>query len=58
MTFSYLIPQQCFAKLQVVSFQDGGPMELGQWILGSETGREGGMKGEREREGEREYQHG
>lgn len=33
---SYLVSEQCFAKLQVVSFQDGGPMELGQWVLGSE----------------------
>lgn len=36
---SYLISQQCFTKLQVVSFQDGGPMELGQWVLGSEWER-------------------
>lgn len=33
---TYLISQQCFSKLQMVSFQDGGPMELGQWVLGSE----------------------
>lgn len=46
----YLISQQSLAKLQVVSFQDGGPMELGQRVLGSEW--------ERKRETPRESQHG
>lgn len=48
---SYLISQQCFAELQVVSFQDGGPMELSQWVLGSEWERK------RERHMQRENQH-
>jgi hypothetical protein len=29
----YLISQECFAKLQMMPFQDGGPMELGQGVL-------------------------
>lgn len=47
---SYLISQQCFSKLQVVSFQDGGAMKLGQWVLGSEWQRKGDTH--------RENQHG